>query len=185
MSLLQERHLHLKVWRPRRSKAPETVGFAKGTLDKPAEKAALQMLPALLRSLPDDGRAWVSVMRFWIDPADENACMCSPGSRSRRSAEGRTTFCCAVTGLRDYMPSRGILAHLEQGSLTADAAAIAKLAVWHAHALLQVNEVSLTFGGRSGIRSTMSPCGFNPATVWRCWPGTDLVIHPHEGQWPD
>eukprot|EP00919_Chromeraceae_sp_WS-2016_P022832 GHVR01054252.1.p1 GENE.GHVR01054252.1~~GHVR01054252.1.p1 ORF type:complete len:250 (-),score=59.28 GHVR01054252.1:534-1283(-) len=58
MSLLQDRHLAPQVWRPQ-VKAPETVGFAKGQLDKPAEKAALQMLPALLRSYLMMG-GWVS-----------------------------------------------------------------------------------------------------------------------------
>ena len=58
MALLHSRHLAPVQWQPL-VKAPDTVGFVERTLDKPAEKAALQMLPPLLRSYLMMG-GWVS-----------------------------------------------------------------------------------------------------------------------------
>jgi len=58
MALLRSRHLAPLHWQPL-VKAPDTVGFVERTLDKPAEKTALQMLPPLLRSYLMMG-GWVS-----------------------------------------------------------------------------------------------------------------------------
>ena len=58
MALLRSRHLAPLHWQPQ-VKAPDTVGFVERRLDKPAEKAALQMLPPLLRSYLMMG-GWVS-----------------------------------------------------------------------------------------------------------------------------
>jgi len=91
MSLLQEPStLHLR-YGGRQGQSPPNGGFCKGgRLDKPAEKAALQMLPACCGSYLNDGRLGSAIMRL-IDRNDENAACVHRALENRgRSRRGAT-----------------------------------------------------------------------------------------------